>query len=581
MRLTRIIFCMIAVLVLCMPVFSSAKEVVRLDGSAGLDQAMAKLVRQLESPSLKPLAMAVADPQGPHKRLSKFSLAVVNGLNQALLGAGFENVLERRQLNKILEDQQLELSGLIDQDTMAPMNKKLGIAALVFVNIQDDENNRLAISARLVDAATGRYLATGKVWLIKGAWVRAALREIEKADLTVLAKPLPPGASLYMDGGQHWLTADGLYFHDLPQGRRELVIKAPCLKQDHRVTFDLNRDRILNITLEPTEASLELLINPPTARISVDGTVGDLKLDHSGAGTLHLPGGRHTITVMAPGHPPVIRSLDLQWCRNHPLSIDLTRREYRLALQVSPKDARASLDGAPLRLDASGAVDLKVERGRHTIKAVTADHLPYEQVVDIQEDTDLPVVLKPEPVRVEFMGNYQDPSNTGEIKELKDGCSIQGGWHYNIALRASKMAYVYVFQLDSSGNVSRLFPRPQFPELKNPVEPDRWIWSPPREWRSKLDSVNTGPEAIYVVASPVRKPELEGLLPRLKDLKNHPGLKAQAKQAPIRQKATRDESGLVQGPKMRTVFSGELFDAARRLLDESGGQVQVIRFEHR
>ena len=548
--------------------------------ASDLDQALTSLARQLVPQGGKPLAVAVADPAGPGKHLSKFSLAVSRGLGHALIKAGIGTVLERKRLNDILEEQQLELSGALDVNlkTMAPLHKKQGVQGLVFSTL-DDREGGLEMAARLVEVETGGTLASGRVWLAKTRWMRAALSETLRADLSVTAKPVPPGAVLRVAGEVRSLTNRGVMLKGLPQGRHDLVIEAPCLIKTYTWPFDLNRDRAVSITLNPRKASLELLVNPPNARVSVDGDPGAVKLDTSGAGTVRLPGGKHTITAMAPGHPPLIRSVDLEWCRNHPLSIDLTEHEYELTLRATPKEARVSLDGAPLKLDAAGALRLKLKRGKHIIKAGAADHLPYERVIELHQDMDLPLALKPEPVRVEFQGIYQDPANMAETKTLKEGSAVRGGWYYAIALKASKRAYVYAFQLDSSGNLSRLFPRPQFPGLRNPVEPERWIWSPPREYRSKLDRVNKGPEAIYVVASPVKSPKLEGLMHRLKELRQDPGLLATARQEALER--NRDQGGVVQAPKTRTVFGQDLFDAARRLLDESGGQVREIRFEHK
>ena len=131
--------------------------------ASDLDQALTSLARQLVPQGGKPLAVAVADPAGPGKHLSKFSLAVSRGLGHALIKAGIGTVLERKRLNDILEEQQLELSGALDVNlkTMAPLHKKQGVQGLVFSTL-DDREGGLEMAARLVEVETGGTLASGR-----------------------------------------------------------------------------------------------------------------------------------------------------------------------------------------------------------------------------------------------------------------------------------------------------------------------------------------------------------------------------------------------------------------------------------
>ena len=58
-----------------------------------------------------------------------------------LLGAGY-NLVERRQVNRILKEQSLSLAGSLDQTTIRSLGKILGVDALAFGSLTDFSNIR-------------------------------------------------------------------------------------------------------------------------------------------------------------------------------------------------------------------------------------------------------------------------------------------------------------------------------------------------------------------------------------------------------------------------------------------------------
>ena len=66
-------------------------------------------------------------------------------------------VVERKELEKILAEQKLALSGVFDQATAAQMGKLLGANAFVLGGFQEIEK-KLLVTARVVDVETGEIL---------------------------------------------------------------------------------------------------------------------------------------------------------------------------------------------------------------------------------------------------------------------------------------------------------------------------------------------------------------------------------------------------------------------------------------
>jgi outer membrane protein OmpA-like peptidoglycan-associated protein len=80
---------------------------------------------------------------------------------------------------------------------------------------------------------------------------------------------------------------------------------------------------------------------------------------------------------------------------------------------------------------------------------------------------------------------------------------------YRLYLKPPKPSYIYIYQEDSNGNGSWLFPSKDI-DIKNPLNNgDNWI--PSRNVSFSLDN-NTGTEAIYLVASSQQDLKLEDLI---------------------------------------------------------------------
>ena len=603
-----VILILLAGLILAAPPASPASESDRpwIDLSPDLDQALDRLCFDLVQTQFPVERVAVPDPKGPGRHPSDFSVYLVEEIGRRLAreqicvesgGLGTDRkcrkaakeVLERRGLYDVLQEQSLEQAAVFDQAEVASKYRKVGVDGLVMLTVQD-HGEELWISAKLVDVRRGSRLSGAKVRLGKSEEVKAMLARPLKADLALTVTPPAPGGTVRLGDRTLRLGPHGAVMRGLPQGIHRISLEAKCRKSFSRDIY-LSGDRTLAMELEPEPAVVELLVKPSDAVVAVDGNDGRVFLNEGGMASVRLAPGRHVITAKVKGLPAKSVTLDLD-CGPRSVSMDLTPPKHLLTLEVSPEDAELFLDGKRLRPDAGGrwqgrvttgehrlralatgrlekrvnllvekdvtsrlrlsakthVLDLKLSpvdaklfldgqpvatdssgrarqrasQGRHVLSASAKGCASRRVEIELNGDRSLEISLKPLPIELEFAGIYQDPDDpSGAVRTLEPGSVLKSGWYYAVAVKVSRTAHVYVYQLDSMGKVSRLFPRPSFPELVNPVEPGKWVWSPPAGYRSRLDD-NTGREVIFVVAASRPEAKYSRLYARLEQLKKRP-----------------------------------------------------------
>jgi len=107
------------------------------------------------------------------------------------------------------------------------------------------------------------------------------------------------------------------------------------------------------------------------------------------------------------------------------------------------------------------------------------------------------------------MGMFREVPN-GPPVPVRPNDTLRSGDGYFFLLRVTSQCYVYLFQVDATGAVYRLFPNAQFNTPPNPIPPGQKIVLPNAREAFYLDNT-IGQEEIYLFASRDRVPELEGL----------------------------------------------------------------------
>ena len=107
---------------------------------------------------------------------------------------------------------------------------------------------------------------------------------------------------------------------------------------------------------------------------------------------------------------------------------------------------------------------------------------------------------------------------TGDLKSIQFGDVLHSGDHYKIVFTPDKDCYVYIFQVDSSGQVFQLFPMESFRGVRvnqfNPVKQGKKYVLPSPDKAFLLDK-KVGIERMYFIATREKNKELESLYAEL------------------------------------------------------------------
>ncbi|TVQ17625.1 MAG: hypothetical protein EA361_02190 [Bacteroidetes bacterium] len=134
-----------------------------------------------------------------HGTISELGMFIPEELTTRLFMTRRFEVLERQLLNKVLEEQNLGMSGLIDASSAAQIGKILGVDAIVTGTITD-MGNMIRINARMIATETAGVFAVASVSIDKEPHIASMMNRtspaLERAEGTP-RRPVPEPA--FMD----------------------------------------------------------------------------------------------------------------------------------------------------------------------------------------------------------------------------------------------------------------------------------------------------------------------------------------------------------------------------------------------
>ncbi|MDD5302533.1 MAG: FlgO family outer membrane protein [Elusimicrobia bacterium] len=148
--------------------------------------------------------VAVVPFTGPRGSASFSGAIVSERLVIQILARGELDLVERRLLDKILEEQRLGVFGIMDQDTVKTLGKVLGVDAILTGTIVELKGDRVEINARLIHTETAQVLAADTVRVTKD-WEERAIGE----DASTWIVPVPDlGDEPFKSGGSCLTSVD-------------------------------------------------------------------------------------------------------------------------------------------------------------------------------------------------------------------------------------------------------------------------------------------------------------------------------------------------------------------------------------
>lgn len=126
--------------------------------------------------------------------------------------------------------------------------------------------------------------------------------------------------------------------------------------------------------------------------------------------------------------------------------------------------------------------------------------VPEEEIKRIQKEKDIKLSLD--------IGIYYEDDKEEELKCITEGSILNSGDAYALYVNPTDNCYLYIFQVDDSGNSYRLFPNEAYNTEVNPLRPGEGYWIPNTEQYFVLDET-VGKERFYLFASLDRIIDLE------------------------------------------------------------------------
>ncbi len=100
--------------------------------------------------------------QGEHFENKDMGVIVAEWFITAMVREGRFDVVERRLLQKILSEQKLAMSGVIDTDSASTLGKLLGVKVIISGSVMKIQNS-IEINARIIDVESGSIIAAENV----------------------------------------------------------------------------------------------------------------------------------------------------------------------------------------------------------------------------------------------------------------------------------------------------------------------------------------------------------------------------------------------------------------------------------
>jgi hypothetical protein len=279
--------------------------------------------------------IAVLDLQGVDARDAE-TFALSERLREVLLKTGRYTLVDRSQMEAVLNEQALQQSGCTEQECALQVGRILGVRSIVVGKVVKISETVWLVSAMMIDVESARTLAVESI-RHKGDYFTLLDKEIVRMGERFTDRPpqsqnraatpaavvtasrgtgslfiasTPTGAEIVLDGAPQSSRTDVL-LELVPVGPHSVVVKKGPLSTVRSVTVEPDRVSQLDLQLA-SQAIIEIRSTPYKADVVMDGvTVGRTPV------TLETSVGKHELEIRIAGFVPARRELDLDAGRIH------------------------------------------------------------------------------------------------------------------------------------------------------------------------------------------------------------------------------------------------------------------------
>lgn len=148
---------------------------------------------------------------------------IMDKLTTALFNQDRFRVIERSQLERILEEQKLGMSGLLDESKAAQLGKGIGVDAIILGSVAEESRGDLSIYARAIDTESAIIVVAEDSYAQSSAAksVKAAVENL--AFKLVQSIPLVDGIVISVEGDK--IMIDKGHTQQLKEGMKCVVYK--------------------------------------------------------------------------------------------------------------------------------------------------------------------------------------------------------------------------------------------------------------------------------------------------------------------------------------------------------------------
>jgi len=330
---------------------------------------------------------------------------VADTIAAELARSGLVRLVDRRHLDQVLAEQQLQVQGLTEPGSPGARPGRLVGADLLLSGSLARSGGHIALSLACTDTSTGvkrasfqkvvpddlaQLISTSKVlaYLVLDLPLPGELHQFALAhDLLPMGRgalfvnTTPPGATIFLDD----LQLDGTSptgRSTVPVGRHRLraVLDgfAPLLRD-----LDIRRDELARVELEfRTPGRLTLRSTPAQASVYL----GERLLGTTPLENFQLEPGVHELRLARTGCFDLVRTVTLEEDKEAVLDLTLAHRTGTITVATIPP-GEVWIDGE--RMPTERCADLTLAEGEHLLLVQHLDYRPLKRTIEIRSDEHL------------------------------------------------------------------------------------------------------------------------------------------------------------------------------------------------